>query len=174
MQAKESTVDSSSLGVCKAMKRPRTASEGSEAETPEAPKQPAKKKQDKVEASSLPEARAGKRERCSAEDEDCLPPRPKAKKRAQKDGVGQAASEVSKESRGTMHGSKVTNVLTSSHNGLTEIFFLDLEFCSTEEEKETGDRKGDSLSKVKRKHMKKHKERHKMGEEVIPLRVLSK
>lgn len=82
MQAKESTVDSSSLGVCKAMKRPRTASEGSEAETPEAPKQPAKKKQDKVEASSLPEARAGKRERCIAEDEDCLPARPKAKKRA--------------------------------------------------------------------------------------------
>ncbi|EDL12265.1 La ribonucleoprotein domain family, member 7, isoform CRA_a, partial [Mus musculus] len=151
VQAKESAVDSSSSGVCKATKRPRTASEGSEAETPEAPKQPAKKKKkrDKVEASSLPEARSGKRERCSAEDEDCLPPRPKAKKRAQKDGVGQAASEVSKESR-------------------------DLEFCSTEEEKETGDRKGDSLSKVKRKHKKKHKERHKMGEEVIPLRVLSK
>lgn len=148
VQAKE--LDASSMGVSKA-KRQRTASEGSEAETPDAPKQPAKKKkkQEKVETSILPEVRAGKRERSSAEDEDCLPPRPKAKKRAQKDGISEAASEVSKESR-------------------------DLEFCSTEEEKETGDRKGDSLLKVKRKHKKKHKERHKMGEEVIPLRVLSK
>lgn len=148
MQAKE--LDTSSMGVSKA-KRQRTASEGSEAETPDAPKQPAKKKKkrEKVESSILPEVRAGKRERSSAEDEDCLPPRPKAKKRAQKDSISEAASEVSKESR-------------------------DLEFCSTEEEKETGDRKGDSLLKVKRKHKKKHKERHKMGEEVIPLRVLSK
>lgn len=151
MQAKELVVDSSSSGVSKATKRPRTASEGSEAETPEAPKQPAKKKKkrDKVETGGLPESKAGKRERSSAEDEDCLPPRPKLKKRAQKDGGGPAASEVSKEHR-------------------------DLEFCSTEEEKEPGDRKGDSLSKGKRKHKKKHKERHKMGEEVIPLRVLSK
>lgn len=148
VQAKE--LAASSTGVSK-VKRQRTASEGSEAETPDAPKQPAKKKRkrEKVETSILPEVRAGKRERSSAEDEDCLPPRPKAKKRAQKDGISEAASEVSKESR-------------------------DLEFCSTEEEKETGDRKGDSLLKVKRKHKKKHKERHKMGEEVIPLRVLSK
>ncbi|KAM9580735.1 la-related protein 7 isoform 1-T4 [Guaruba guarouba] len=36
------------------------------------------------------------------------------------------------------------------------------------------DKKDTSLSKSKRKHKKKHKERHKMGEEVIPLRVLSK
>ncbi|XP_051021596.1 la-related protein 7 [Acomys russatus] len=153
VQAKELTEDTaSSEGVCNA-KRPRTASEGSEEETPEAPKQPAKKKKKrgKVEPSILPEVRAGKRERerSSAEDEDCLPPRPKAKKRAQKEGPAEAASEASKESR-------------------------DLEFCSTEEEKETGDTKGDSLIKVKRKHKKKHKERHKMGEEVIPLRVLSK
>ncbi|XP_052590176.1 la-related protein 7-like [Peromyscus californicus insignis] len=151
MQAKELSIDTGSTDVCKA-KRPRTASEeGSEAETPDVPKQPAKKKRkrDKVEVSVLPEVRTGKRERSSAEDEDCLPPRPKTKKRTQKDGLSEAASEVSKESR-------------------------DLEFCSTEEEKETGDTKGDSLLKVKRKHKKKHKERHKMGEEVIPLRVLSK
>lgn len=102
MQAKELVVDSSSSGVSKATKRPRTASEGSEAETPEAPKQPAKKKKkrDKVETGGLPESKAGKRERSSAEDEDCLPPRPKLKKRAQKDGGGPAASEVSKEHRG--------------------------------------------------------------------------
>ncbi|XP_021504424.1 la-related protein 7 isoform X1 [Meriones unguiculatus] len=150
VQAKELAVDTSSMAVCKA-KRPRTASEGSEAETPEPPKPPAKKKKkrDKAESSILPEGRAGKRERSSAEDEDCLAPKPKVRKRAQKDVAGEAASEVSKESR-------------------------DLEFCSTEEEKETGERKDDSLLKVKRKHKKKHKERHKMGEEVIPLRVLSK
>lgn len=150
VQAKELAVDTSSMAVCKA-KRPRTASEGSEAETPEPPKPPAKKKKkrDKAESSILPDGRAGKRERSSAEDEDCLAPKPKVRKRAQKDVAGEAASEVSKESR-------------------------DLEFCSTEEEKETGERKDDSLLKVKRKHKKKHKERHKMGEEVIPLRVLSK
>ncbi|KAL6059657.1 hypothetical protein STEG23_037122 [Scotinomys teguina] len=148
VQAKELSTDTSGEGVSKA-KRPRTASEGSEAETPDVPKQPAKKKRkrEKVEA-SFPEVPAGKRDRSSAEDEDCLPPRPKAKKRAQKDGLSESASEVSKESR-------------------------DLELCCTEE-KETGDGKGDSLLKVKRKHKKKHKERHKMGEEVIPLRVLSK
>ncbi|XP_021064030.1 la-related protein 7-like [Mus pahari] len=149
VQAKESTVDSSSSGVYKATKRPRTASEGSEAETPEVPKQPAKKKKmrDKMEASSLPEVRAGKRERsCARTKTASSPPRPKAKKRAQKNGVRQADSEVDKESRETVA--------------------VGLKFCSTEEE--TGDRKGDSLSKVK-----KHKERHKMGEEVIPLRVLS-
>uniref|UniRef100_A0A8C2M0D5 La-related protein 7 n=1 Tax=Cricetulus griseus TaxID=10029 RepID=A0A8C2M0D5_CRIGR len=150
VQAKELNMeDTSGMGVCKG-KRPRTASVGSEAETPEAPKQPAKKKKkrEKTEPSVLPEVRVGKRERSSAEDEDCQTPRPKAKKRAQKNGISQAASEISKESR-------------------------DLEFCSTEEEKETGDRKGDSLLKVKRKHKKKHKERHKMGEEVIPLRYLA-
>lgn len=42
---------------------------------------------------------------------------------------------------------------------------------SAEEDK---DKKDTSLSKSKRKHKKKHKERHKMGEEVIPLRVLAK
>lgn len=46
-----------------------------------------------------------------------------------------------------------------------------LRVCSTKE-KETGDRKGDSLSEVKRKEKKKHQDRHKMGEEVIPSRVL--
>ena len=50
---------------------------------------------------------------------------------------------------------------------------LELE-VSTEEEKDTGDIKDGSLLKAKRKHKKKHKERHKLGEEVIPLRVLSK
>nr|XP_045016494.1 la-related protein 7-like [Jaculus jaculus] len=73
----------------------------------------------------------------------------KAKKRDHREGNEEAASEVSKESR-------------------------DLEFCSTEEEKDAGDLKDGSLLKAKRKHKKKHKERHKMGEEVIPLRVLSK
>ncbi|KAM9836945.1 la-related protein 7 [Aulostomus maculatus] len=42
---------------------------------------------------------------------------------------------------------------------------------SVEEEKENGD---DSTSKARRKRKKKHKEKLKIGEEVIPLRVLSK
>lgn len=148
-QTKESDTDTSSAGVCKS-KRSRTASEGSEAETAEPKKHAAKKKKkrERTEMPSLPEVRAGKRKRSSYEDSECLPPRPKAKKVAQKDDK-EVAAEVSRESR-------------------------DLEFCSTEEEKDAGDIKAGSLLKAKRKHKKKHKERHKMGEEVIPLRVLSK
>ncbi|KAM9328975.1 la-related protein 7 [Gastrophryne carolinensis] len=53
----------------------------------------------------------------------------------------------------------------------------DLEDCkevSTEEERDASDKKDSSAVKVKRKRKKKHKERHRVGEEVIPLRVLSK
>ncbi|XP_020007690.2 la-related protein 7 isoform X1 [Castor canadensis] len=150
LETKELNMDTTSnISVCK-IKRSRTGSEGSEGETPEPPKQPAKKKKkrDRSEMSSLPEVRTGKRKRSSSEDAECLAPRSKAKKTAQKDSIKKEVSEVSKESR-------------------------DLEF-STEEEKDTGDMKEGSLLKAKRKHKKKHKERHKMGEEVIPLRVLSK
>ncbi|CAJ0967302.1 unnamed protein product [Ranitomeya imitator] len=45
---------------------------------------------------------------------------------------------------------------------------------STEEEKDISDKKETSACKVKRKRKKKHRERHRVGEEVIPLRVLSK
>lgn len=149
VQTKELSMDTSEANS--ACKRSRTASEGSEAETPEPQKQPAKKKKkrERVETCSLPEVKAGKRKRSSSEDAECLPPKSKAKKSktAQKDSLKEA--EVSKVN-------------------------TDLEFCSTEEEKDTGDLKGVSLLKSKRKHKKKHKERHKMGEEVIPLRVLSK
>ncbi|CAI9606857.1 unnamed protein product [Staurois parvus] len=51
---------------------------------------------------------------------------------------------------------------------------LDCKEVSTEEEKDTSDKKDTSTVKVKRKRKKKHKERHRVGEEVIPLRVLSK
>nr|XP_044999171.1 la-related protein 7 isoform X2 [Jaculus jaculus] len=150
VQTKELNMDTSNVSASK-VKRLRTASEGSETETPEPQRQPAKKKKrERAEpSSSIPEGRAGKRKRSSSGDADCLPARPKAKKKDHREGNEEAASEVSKESR-------------------------DLEFCSTEEEKDAGDLKDGSLLKAKRKHKKKHKERHKMGEEVIPLRVLSK
>uniref|UniRef100_A0A8C4L7U8 La-related protein 7 n=1 Tax=Equus asinus TaxID=9793 RepID=A0A8C4L7U8_EQUAS len=149
MQTKESDMDTSKEAACK-MKRSRTTSEGSEVEITEPQKPPSKKKKkrEKAETSSLPSIRTGKRKRSSSEDAECLTPRAKVKKMAQKGDVQKEASEVSKESK-------------------------DLE-VSTEEEKDTGDIKDGSLLKAKRKHKKKHKERHKMGEEVIPLRVLSK
>ncbi|XP_066576523.1 la-related protein 7 [Amia ocellicauda] len=50
----------------------------------------------------------------------------------------------------------------------------DMKDLSADGDKETVEKKDDSLLKAKRKRKKKHKERHKMGEEVIPLRVLSK
>ncbi|XP_036407210.1 la-related protein 7 isoform X1 [Megalops cyprinoides] len=43
-----------------------------------------------------------------------------------------------------------------------------------EEKEEEDEKKDDSLLKAKRKRKKKHKERLKIGEEVVPLRVLSK
>lgn len=142
-------MDTSKEAACK-MKRSRTTSEGSEVEITEPQKPPSKKKKkrEKAETSSLPSIRTGKRKRSSSEDAECLTPRAKVKKMAQKGDVQKEASEVSKENK-------------------------DLE-VSTEEEKDTGDIKDGSLLKAKRKHKKKHKERHKMGEEVIPLRVLSK
>ncbi|XP_037686418.1 la-related protein 7 isoform X2 [Choloepus didactylus] len=148
VQAKETNMDTSSDNVCK-LKRSRTTSEGSEVEITEPQKPPSKKKKKKerAEAPNLPEVRTGKRKRSGSEDAECLAPRSKVKKIAQKENIKKEASEV-KENK-------------------------DLEF-STEEEKETGDIKDGSLLKSKRKHKKKHKERHKMGEEVIPLRVLSK
>ncbi|XP_072440361.1 la-related protein 7 isoform X1 [Chiloscyllium punctatum] len=50
----------------------------------------------------------------------------------------------------------------------------DIKDISTEDERGSGDKKDESLSKSKRKRKKKHKDRHKVEEEVIPLRVLSK
>ncbi|XP_016056206.1 PREDICTED: la-related protein 7 isoform X2 [Miniopterus natalensis] len=134
--------------ACEA-KGPRATSEGSEGEGAEPQKVPSKKKKKRVraEVTGLPLVRA-KRKRSSSEDTGCPAPRAKVRKTAQKDNL-KKASEVSKENK-------------------------DLE-VSTEEEKETGDIiKDGSLLKAKRKHKKKHKERHRMGEEVIPLRVLSK
>ncbi|XP_049741448.1 la-related protein 7 isoform X1 [Elephas maximus indicus] len=149
VQAKEANTDTSNENVCK-LKRSRTTSEGSDVEIPEAQKPPAKKKKkrEKAEASNLPEVRTGKRKRSASANTECLAPRSKVKKTAQKENIKKEVKEVSKENK-------------------------DLE-VSTEEEKDTGDIKDGSLLKTKRKHKKKHKERHKMGEEVIPLRVLSK
>ncbi|KAK2101127.1 La- protein 7 [Saguinus oedipus] len=148
VQPKEENTDTSNTSLSK-MKRSRPTSEGSDLESPEPQKQPSKKKKkrDKVEVSSLPEVRSGKRKRSSSEDAESLAPLVKVKKIIQKDMVKEA-SELSRENR-------------------------DIEI-STEEEKDTGDLKDSSLLKTKRKHKKKHKERHEMGEEVIPLRVLSK
>ncbi|ELK07590.1 La-related protein 7 [Pteropus alecto] len=130
-------------------KRPRAASEGSETEATEPQKPPAKrkKKRDRAEVSSSPSIRRGKRKRSRSGEAEVLAPRSKVKRKAQSDSL-KKASEVSREDK-------------------------DLE-VSTEEEKDTGDVKDGSLLKAKRKHKKKHKERHRMGEEVIPLRVLSK
>ncbi|XP_006872299.1 PREDICTED: la-related protein 7-like [Chrysochloris asiatica] len=145
--AKEANIDTNNENAC-TLKRSRTTSEGSEVEITETqkPLTKKKKKREKTEASNLPDVKTGKRKRSST-DAECLAPRSKVKKTAQKENVKKEDKEISQENK-------------------------DLE-VSTEEEKDTGDKDG-SLLKAKRKHKKKHKERHKMGEEVIPLRVLSK
>ncbi|KAM5290976.1 LOW QUALITY PROTEIN: la-related protein 7-like [Glossophaga mutica] len=159
-QTKEANTDTGKMSSAGKGKRPRTTSEGSEGESTEPQKPPSKKKkkQVKAEGTSLPLVPTRKRKRSSSEDAGCLTPKSKVKKTDQKDNL-EKASEVSKEN-------KVISVSPS-------LFCKDLE-VSTEEEKETGDVKERLLLKAKRKHKKKHKERHRMGEEVIPLRVLSK
>ncbi|NWI91138.1 LARP7 protein, partial [Pitta sordida] len=128
--------------------RHRSTSECSEMEGSEAPRQPSKsekRKLDRAEGSGVTcESRPGKRKRTSSGDGETLAP--KIKKTVENDEVETVKKEA-----------------TEAPKDSNEV--------SAEEDK---DKKDTSLSKSKRKHKKKHKERHKMGEEVIPLRVLSK
>lgn len=83
-------------------KRPGAVSEGSEGEAAEPQKPPSKKKKkrERAEASGSPSVRAGKRKRSRSEDAECLPPRSKVKKTAQKDNL-KKAPEMCKEYKGT-------------------------------------------------------------------------
>uniref|UniRef100_A0A7M4EBI0 La-related protein 7 n=1 Tax=Crocodylus porosus TaxID=8502 RepID=A0A7M4EBI0_CROPO len=148
-ETKETNMDTAPEQITKS-KRHRTTSDCSEMEGSEVQKQPSKKekkKWDRTESMELPEEnRPGKRKRSSSGDAEAVSA--KVKKTAQKDEVHSITEE-------TTELQKDSNV-------------------SAEEEKDVADKKDTSLSKSKRKHKKKRKERHKMGEEVIPLRVLSK
>ncbi|KFZ53811.1 La-related protein 7, partial [Antrostomus carolinensis] len=147
VETKESNTSTTTEQVPKS-KRHRTSSECSEMEATETHRQPSKRekrKWDRTESSEAPwESRPGKRKRTSSGDGEASTP--KAKKSVQKDEVRPVKEE-------TREAPKDSNDV------------------SAEDDK---DKKDTSLSKTKRKHKKKHKERHKMGEEVIPLRVLSK
>ncbi|NXT53271.1 LARP7 protein, partial [Pluvianellus socialis] len=147
VETKESNTNTTTEQAPKS-KRHRTSSECSEMEGTETHRQPSrreKRKWDRTESSGLPwESRPGKRKRTSSGDAETTTP--KVKKHVQKD----EARPVKEE---TTEAPKDSNDI------------------SAEDDK---DKKDTSLSKSKRKHKKKHKERHKMGEEVIPLRVLSK
>ncbi|XP_006025607.1 la-related protein 7 [Alligator sinensis] len=148
-ETKETNMDTAPEQITKS-KRHRTTSDCSEMEGSEVHKQPSKKekkKWDRTESIELPEEnRPGKRKRSSSGDAEAVSA--KVKKTAQKD-------EVHSITEDTTELQKDSNV-------------------SAEEDKDIADKKDTSLSKSKRKHKKKRKERHKMGEEVIPLRVLSK
>ncbi|NXK10913.1 LARP7 protein, partial [Herpetotheres cachinnans] len=128
-------------------KRHRTSSECSEMEGTETHRQPSKRekrKWDRTESSEVP-WESRPGKRKRTSSGDGEKSTPKIKKTVQKDEV----SPVKEESEAPKDSNDV----------------------SAEDDK---DKKDTSLSKSKRKHKKKHKERHKMGEEVIPLRVLSK
>ncbi|XP_009468820.1 PREDICTED: la-related protein 7 [Nipponia nippon] len=147
VETKEANTNATTEQVPKS-KRHRTSSECSEMEGTETHRPPSKRekrKWDRTESSEVPwESRPGKRKRTSSGDGETSTP--KVKKTAQKDEVHPVKEE-------TTEAPKDSNDI------------------SVEDDK---DKKDTSLSKSKRKHKKKHKERHKMGEEVIPLRVLSK
>ncbi|NXG09133.1 LARP7 protein, partial [Sakesphorus luctuosus] len=133
-------------------KRHRSPSECSElmegTETHRQPKRE-KRKWDRTESSEVTcESRPGKRKRTSSAE------------------GGTAAPKVRK----TVEKEEVETVKEETAEAPKDSSDFNVEM-SAEEDK---DKKDTSLSKSKRKHKKKHKERHKMGEEVIPLRVLSK
>lgn len=156
-----------------------TSKEGSEGEAPAPPKPPAKKRKKReraegsAERSGSPPARRRKRKLSGSTDAEGQAPRSKVRKAAAKDGV-QTASAASREPKGT-HPARLCGWVGPALPSSSSLPSLlqDVE-VSTEEEKDPGDVKDGSLLKAKRKHKKKHKERHRMGEEVIPLRVLSK
>ncbi|XP_009869179.1 PREDICTED: la-related protein 7 [Apaloderma vittatum] len=147
VETKESNTNTTTGHVSKS-KRHRTSSECSQMEGTETHRQPSKRekrKWDRTESSEVPwESRLAKRKRTSSGDGETSTL--KVKKSFQKDEVRSVKEEATEAPK-------------------------DSNDISAEDDK---DKKDTSLSKSKRKHKKKHKERHKMGEEVIPLRVLSK
>ncbi|CAH2300741.1 la-related 7 [Pelobates cultripes] len=134
---------------CKS-KRHRSQSESSMTESSETYKQSSKKKKrkrDRAESSDQSEeGRLGKRKRSNSEN------------------LEEPSTNLKVESKKVSDSECIT-----ADTG----FLVSKEF-STEEEKDMNDKKEMSISKMKRKHKKKHKERHRVGEEVMPLRVLSK
>ncbi|XP_073458826.1 la-related protein 7 isoform X2 [Aquarana catesbeiana] len=131
-------------------KRHRSLSESSVAESSDTNKQ-----------SSRREKKKKKRDRAESSDQsDEVRP----SKRKHTESSSDHDSSYSKQRK--MHSESVDS--KSSRD------LLDCKEVSTEEEKDTSDKKDTSTVKVKRKRKKKHKERHRVGEEVIPLRVLSK
>lgn len=140
-------MDTSKESVCK-MKTYRTTSQGSRVEVTDAKShlQRKRKKWGSAELSSLPLVRRGKRKSSSSGDAEYLTPRSEIKKRAQKD-------NIKKYFRSLRRKQRYRNLLKRKR--ILKIKNMD---CS---EKQKGNKK-------------EHKERHKMGEEVIPLRVLSK
>ncbi|NXG74260.1 LARP7 protein, partial [Baryphthengus martii] len=147
VEPKESHTNATTGQVSKS-KRHRTSSECSEMEGIETHRQHSKRekrKWDRTESSEVSwESRPGKRKRTSSGNGETSTP--KVKKTVQEDEAHPVKEEA-----------------TEAPKDSNEV--------SAEDDK---DKKDTSLSKSKRKHKKKHKERHKMGEEVIPLRVLSK
>ncbi|XP_077134988.1 la-related protein 7 [Ranitomeya variabilis] len=130
-------------------KRQRSISESSVTDTSDSARQASKKetrKRDRAESSDLSEeGRPAKRKHSSSEEQDSS----KYRKLHDKEDAPSKSKLPSPE--------------------LTECREI-----STEEEKDISDKKETSACKVKRKRKKKHRERHRVGEEVIPLRVLSK
>ncbi|KAG8592946.1 hypothetical protein GDO81_000679, partial [Engystomops pustulosus] len=127
-------------------KRHRSVSESSVTDTSESNRQTKKgtKKRDRAESSDQSEeGRPSKRKHSSSEDQGSS----KHRKLHHKD-----------------------DLQSKSHVASAEL--TECREISTEEEKDTGDKKETSASKVKRKR--KNRERHRVGEEVIPLRVLAK
>ncbi|KFP03663.1 La-related protein 7, partial [Calypte anna] len=145
VEAKEPNTNTTTEQVSKS-KRHRTSSECSEMEGTESHRQPSRKEKRKWDRTESSEVP--------------LESRPGKRKRTSS-GDGGTTSKVKK----TVEKEEVDGVKEETEA------LKDSSDISTEDDK---DKKDTSLSKTKRKHKKKHKERHKMGEEVIPLRVLSK
>ncbi|XP_030306035.1 la-related protein 7 [Calypte anna] len=172
VEAKEPNTNTTTEQVSKS-KRHRTSSECSEMEGTESHRQPSRKekrKWDRTESSEVPlESRPGKRKRTSSGDGGTTSKVKKTVEKEEVDGVKEE-TEALKDSSVNLKPGDESFQEDKMHGEWERNFHAEADI-STEDDK---DKKDTSLSKTKRKHKKKHKERHKMGEEVIPLRVLSK
>ncbi|XP_041723913.1 la-related protein 7 [Coregonus clupeaformis] len=98
------------------------------------------------------------------------PPSKKLEKKRRRSQTGESSES---DAQGDMP-SKLRKTSEGKDDKVKESDGKDLPVKAKEEKEEEEEKMDDSLLKAKRKRKKKHKERGKIGEEVIPLRVLSK
>ncbi|KAJ8382101.1 hypothetical protein SKAU_G00028790 [Synaphobranchus kaupii] len=159
-------------------KRKKKKSRGSRKESTTEPVPGAKEQEAVAAAEAEPSDRKKKRAADGSESEGQEAPKNPAKrekKRRRSQSVEGSGTDTQGEAPPKMRKmSEVEEVPKEREEAENEVKESSAEGEKEKEEDEEDGKKEDSLLKAKRKRKKKHKERLKIGEEVIPLRVLSK